>query len=82
MEKRIPIVISLGFLGILARFCLHLTHDWHSLGAEARMDEVLLAGLFLALMVQLWSQGGKTVWQLMTTAVIAFATVTHLVLSR
>jgi hypothetical protein len=39
-----------------------------------------LAGLFLALMLQLWGEKSKTAWTLMTTATIAFVTATHLVL--
>jgi len=42
------------------------------------MDEVYLAGLFLALMLQLWHEKSKTSWMLMATTAIAFVTATHL----
>jgi hypothetical protein len=80
MEKRMSVIISLVFLASFVEFSNHLIHDWRNLGSQVRLDEVFLAGLFLALMVQLWNEKSKTAWMLMTTATIAFATATHLVL--
>jgi len=74
------VVMSLVFLASFVEFCNHLSRDWRNLGSQVRLDEVFLAGLFLALMVQLWNEKSKTAWMLMTTATIAFATTTHLVL--
>lgn len=78
MEKRMSVFASLIFLVSLSEFCWHLVHDWRSLPSEVRMDEVYLAGLFLALMLQLWHEKSKTSWMLMATTAIAFVTATHL----
>jgi hypothetical protein len=75
------IAMSVVFLGSLAQFCLHLARNWPSLGRIARMDQVYLAVLFSALMLQLWREKTKTAWMLMTTCTILFVTATHLVLS-
>jgi len=78
MGKRMSVLMTVIFLASLLEFCLHLAHDWKSLTSQVRMDEVYLAGLFLALMLQLWHEKSETAWMLMTTAVIAFVTATHL----
>lgn len=78
MEKRASVVMSVVFVASLWEFCSHLIHDWGSLGSQVRMDEVYLAGLFLALMIQLWREKSKTAWMPMTITAIAFVTATHL----
>jgi len=78
VEKRMSMLMTLVFLASLVEFSLHLAHDWRSLSSQVRMDEVYLAGLFLALMLQLWHEKSKTAWMLMTTVAIAFVTATHL----
>jgi len=76
------ICAGLIFLASFLEFCLHLAHDWRNLGSQVRLDEVYLAGLFVAMMFQLWHEKSKTAWMPTTTTAIAFVTATHLVMSH